>query len=370
MILKYLSPSDIVRFLRVNKRALLYADEFCRQNPYYFYNCVGTSDSIHDKRELVITLAARFSKSDYYELDSRWQIVSELGIIARLLPLINDNCTIEKTLNPRAPLESVDHRFGFHEVTLRIPDDIETVEMFSITLSGQRYVCGIGLRSKTTYSFYGNKTQFLYESNFPVAEMDTIGFAVDGLGVRSIQWGVSQELLRPLGSFECWEGFSRKQRRQEIRIVSDALKFRHIGWSQDYLPSFPETLLMKGGHASISDRGTVSEEHYVQDNPRRETDLVTKFGNFAVEALWFEKGLQSISTYSIGGLGHISGFKTSYGRQSESPRPGSYYTVRNLQPPPEHYITGLYFRLEATWIESIGLVYAACPDELNKGKLK
>ncbi|KAL4927743.1 uncharacterized protein BDV17DRAFT_116734 [Aspergillus undulatus] len=361
---------------------------------------------------MAITLATRFSRSNYYELDLRWQIVSKLATIAGLLPLINNNCTIEKTLNPRAPLKFLDHRFGFHEVTLQIPDDIETVEICSIMLSSQYYVCGIGFRSKTTYSFHGNKTQLLYKSSFPVAEMDTISFAVDGLGIRSIQWGVSQGVPKAPGSIGYWEGFSLKQRRQEIRIVSDALKFRYIGWSQDYLPSFSETLLMRGGHASLSGRGTISEEHYMQQNPRQETDLVTEFGNFAVEALWFEQGLQSISTYSIGGLSHISGvsitilsgtyyigycdsepqtmaldapseilteidiytsrvqslamvFKTSYGRQSESPQPGSYLTVRNLQPPPEHYITGLYFQIEGTWIESVGLIYAACPSEIR-----
>lgn len=218
MILGYLSPSDVIQFFCVGERALLYADEFCRRNPYHFYRCSDADGYIVDKRKLVISLAIEFSNSNYRQLDMRWEIVSKVANRAGLLLLVDKDCTAEKTLDPKAPLNFLSHRFGFHEVILQIPDDVETVEIFSVQLDSGNYVCGIGFQSKKTYSFCGKKTQLLRRVGFPVAAIDTIRFAVDELGIRSLTWGSSQGLLEDPG---CWEGFSLKQSRREIRIVHD-----------------------------------------------------------------------------------------------------------------------------------------------------
>lgn len=229
MILGYLSPSDVIQFLRVSKHTLLYADEFCRQNPYHFYRCSDVDDYIVDKRKLIISLATKFSNSNYRQLDMRWEIMSKIANCSRLLPLIDKECTAEKTFDPKAPLHFLNHRFGFYEVILQIPGDVETVEIFSVQLDSGNYVCGIGFQSKETYSFCGKKTQLLRRVGFPVAAIDTIRFAVDELGIRSLTWGTSQGLLEDPG---CWEGFSLKQSRREIRIVHDV---RGIQCSLEYM---------------------------------------------------------------------------------------------------------------------------------------
>lgn len=63
---------------------------------------------------------------------------------------------------------------------------------------------------------------------------------------------------------------------------------------------------MKGHHVSFSDRGHISAEYYVQADAGLETDLISRSGNFTVEAIWFDQGLRSITVYS-GGPNSISG---------------------------------------------------------------
>ena len=215
MILEYLPPSHVIQFLRVSKGALIYTNKFCAQNPHYFYQC---SDAFNN---VIIALIRRFSSSDYRELDMRWKIVSRIANIAALTPLIPKDSIDTMTLNPRAPLQPISHRFGLHEVIVRIPDHIKAIDVCSIVVEGHYYVCGIGFQSKATYSFYGNRTGLLQRSSFPNTVVDTFGFAVDALGMRCIKWGDFRLSSEGLDSIGCWEGLSLKHKRQEVRIIYD-----------------------------------------------------------------------------------------------------------------------------------------------------
>lgn len=218
MILEYLPPSHVIRFLGVSKQALLYSNEFCARNPHYFYYC---SDDSIDKRYLIIALAMRFSGSNYRELDLRWEVVSRIAKIARLASLIHENYIDTQTLNPRAPLQPFDHRFGLNEAVLQIPDYIDAVDVYSTFIKDHYYVCGIGFQSKKAYSFHGRRTGILQRSDFPDTAIDSIGFEVDALGIRRIKWGYSQGSFGGLANTGCWEGLSIKQKHQKIRIIYD-----------------------------------------------------------------------------------------------------------------------------------------------------
>ncbi|KAL4927739.1 F-box protein [Aspergillus undulatus] len=406
MILGCLTPWDVIQFLLTSKQALLYATAFCRQNPHYFYRCSDTVGNENDERKLVIALAAKFSIAGHHELETRWEMVSKIARIAALVPYLGQDCAAERTLDPRAPLQLLDHHFGLREATLQIPDHVKAIDVNSIMLNGRRYVCGIGFQDGTANCFFGNKTGLLYKQCLTTA-MNTIKFAVDALGVRFLEWGTDKGLSKA-GTSAWWEGFTQKQGCQKIKIVYDALKFRHVSWCLDSPCSFAETLLIRGEHIPVLGCGYISKEYYIQQHPVREAELIAKFGNFTTEALWFGQDLERISIYSSEGLKGIFGvsiqrssmtysvgtcrielksmtlsvpaevlteidvwtsdvgpldiaLKTSYNRQLHCSQPGTYATMRSLQPPSGYYIGGLFFRFGAIYIESVGIICAALP---------
>ncbi|KAL4935986.1 hypothetical protein BDV06DRAFT_116155 [Aspergillus oleicola] len=405
MILECLPPSHVIKFLLASKKVILYADEFCKRHPYYFYHCSDTVSNFSDKRKLIIALAMKFSISNYHVLDMRWQIVSKIAHIATLIPFIKQGGTPEKTLDPRAPLQFLNHHFGLHEAILQVPDDVKVVDVSSIILNSRYYVCGIGFRGETTYSFFGNKTRLVHTSSLDTT-VNTIRFAVDALGIRSLKWGICPGIPEDLGSSDWWEGFSRRQDTRKIKVICDDLKLRHVSWYLDRPCSFTETLLMRGGHVSAPSYRHISQKHYIQQHPSREADLIARFGNFTTESLLFDRDLQSITIYFSEGLTGIIGIsiqrssrsysvgtrgnqsktltlrapdevltevnvltstiepldialKTSYGRQLQFSQSGTYAIMSSLQPPAGHYIGGLFFRFGGIYIESLGMICAA-----------
>lgn len=233
MILEYLPPSAVLQFFLVSKRALLYADMFCAQNPHYFYRCCDPCDDTIDKRHLMIALAAKLSYSKYRELDMRWEVVSRIAHIAGLISLVPEDPTHTHTSNPRAPLQPVGHQFGLCEIILRVPDHVEAIDVWAMNLEGRHYVCGLGIQSISKYSVYGNKTGLLHRTNFPNGLIDSIGFATDALGIRCIQWSGSRN--GGLDGAECWEGLSLKRESQEIRIIHDVSILEILVVRQTYL---------------------------------------------------------------------------------------------------------------------------------------
>jgi hypothetical protein len=58
---------------------------------------------------------------------------------------------------------------------------------------------------------------------------------------------------------------------------------------------FDECILMRYKHASC--HVSLSEKDFVPTNLEQETELVARFGNFAVEAVWLDEALHGISMY-------------------------------------------------------------------------
>ena len=202
IVLEYLSPSDLVRFFRTSKEALSHANLFCRTNPFHFYRCsTNTTGTEEDKRILMIA----FSTWDRLcELDRRWEIVQRIAGNARLIPLLDGKSLPVPTFDPRAPLQTVSHRFGLCQDFLDIPDHAEVIEVSSIGLKGKRYVCGIGFVSGDSRVFCGNRTEHISMVNVSSPTIDTIELAVDALGVRSIKYGNSPWLFGDPSLICCW----------------------------------------------------------------------------------------------------------------------------------------------------------------------
>lgn len=322
MILEYLSPSDLVRFFRMSKWALSYANLFCRLNPLHFYRCnITATDTEKDKRILMIALSTwdRFA-----ELDVKWQIVKKAAELAELLSFVNKNSFSAQKSSLQVSLEPVNHRFGLCEDSFVIPLHGKTLTACSIQLQGKHYVCGIGFDTEQSTLFFGHETENFHTINISSTTTETIGIAVDALGVRSIKYGTSSWLFGDPRSICCWEGLSVRRGQRKIRVIHDVstsssihevysqklqgLKLRYLSWDQDTPPLFEETLLMKNKHPSLSSHGFVAEEYYVRQYPDQESELMEKFGKIPVEAVWFDQNLQAIKMYaSDDGLRGICG---------------------------------------------------------------
>lgn len=223
MILEYLSPSDLIRFFRTNKRALFYANIFYRLNSLHFYRCgINITDVGNDIRILMISLS---TWHHFPELDARWQIVSKAAELAKLLLFVNESSQVVQTFNPRAPLQPIDHQFGLCEDFLKIPLTVKTIEICSIYLNGKHYACGIGFNTEKSRFFIGHETGRFHIINIG-ATTETIGLAMDALGVRSIKYGNSQWLFGDPRSIDCWEGLSIGQENRKIRIIHDVSTIR------------------------------------------------------------------------------------------------------------------------------------------------
>lgn len=437
MILEFLSPSDLIRFFCINKWALSYASLFCRLNPLHFYRCnLNIASSGEDKRILMLALS---TWSRISELDTRWQVVRKAADLAKLLPFVDQNIP-SQTLDPRAPLQLANHRLGLHEDFLDIPLDAKSIEVCSIQLEGNRYICGIGFNIGRSKSFCGHKTKNIHIINIDSIKTEMIGIAVDALGVRNIKYGTLW-LFDDSGSICCWQGPSVGRGHRKIRIIRDvsrvmacfvysdysqrlqALKFRYLSWNRE-VPLFEETILMKKKHPSLSDHEFIAEDYYVQQHPEQEKELVDKFGNIPVQAMWFDQDIQTIKLYTGDGFRGITGlsiqtasqvcfigschtdprtltlythevlseidvrtsrsfplaltvsvvdlvaentilifqkFRTSYDRELSSEPYGLsnseiQHTIKTLRPPAGSHMRGLYFRIEGSTIDSIGII--------------
>ncbi|KAL5357282.1 hypothetical protein BJX96DRAFT_10566 [Aspergillus floccosus] len=233
MILAYLSPSDAIQLFLASKHLLLYADVFCDREPHYFYRFSGQDEDESDKRRLILAIAAKLPRPRHRELDLRWEIISKIAEIARVMPILYTSPIVVRSLDPIAPLQSLNHGYGLREIIVQLPEQIEAIDVSTMALDDRHYVCGIGLRNGTTYSFYGHKTEHLQTTRFSAVQENTMVFVQDELGTRSLRWGTCQSLQENLYDHKWWEACSMKQNLQEIRIVHDALKFRQIDWRCD-----------------------------------------------------------------------------------------------------------------------------------------
>ncbi|KAI1950604.1 hypothetical protein LOZ57_002167 [Ophidiomyces ophidiicola] len=295
LILEYLAPSDLIRFFCTSKWALSFVDLFCRSNPFHFYRCdLNVAGDMGDKRILIIALS---TWPQFPELDTRWQVVREAAELAKLVPFMDQKGTAAQTFDPRAPLQLFNHNFGLYEDILDIPLNAKSITIYRIRLRGRHYVCGIGFDTGQSSLFIGNITTNFYTKTVPSTAAETIGIAVDALGLRSINYGACQPCFGNLESIDYWEGLS-------------ALKFRDLSWHHK-TPLFEETILMKNRHPSLSGHGFISKEYYVQQHPEQERQLVNKFGKLPVETMRFDEDLKTIKIYTGDGFGGITGLCNS-----------------------------------------------------------
>ncbi|PTU22461.1 hypothetical protein P175DRAFT_0542312 [Aspergillus ochraceoroseus IBT 24754] len=148
-----------------------------------------------------------------------------------------------------------------------IPDTAERLIVCSILLNNVHYICGIGFIACGSESFIGNKTESLHIIDICHYPTDAIWLVEDALGVRSMKYGSSPWLFGDPKYIRCWEGLSLRQGPRSLRIIRDALKFRHLGWLHQSNPTFEETILVRNEHPSRSGQRFLKEELYVQQSP-------------------------------------------------------------------------------------------------------
>ena len=223
MILAALPPSSLVSFFRSSTQCLSYAFDFCRQNRLHFYHCTESNDNIDPSA--LHALFCKITPAQYAGLDKRWEVVTRVaGItadIARHLSTTTSACSSMPTLKPNAPLQDVSHKFGLEELTIDVADDLKTIEVHMIALQGNRYVCGFGFESDDSHLLIGNESSLVEKIDVSSIEINSLGFIVDFLGVRSLRFGDSSWSFGDPESIRCWEGFNRRRGAERIRVARD-----------------------------------------------------------------------------------------------------------------------------------------------------
>ncbi|XRM38466.1 hypothetical protein ABZX51_001881 [Aspergillus tubingensis] len=357
MILEYLSPTDLVRLFCTSKIALDYGVSFMRTKSDQFYRCI---------------------------------------------PADNEEST-PPTVEIWATKTLVNHAYGLWNSFADLPTDLEVIMVYGIRIKDHVYVCGIDFLTRSTHQHVGHHSKLVSRVEILSTQVDVVCFLEDAFGIRSLKFGHSAWSFEEPKSDQCWEGFSIRRREGRLRIVRDAVKFRHIGWCFDTTPSFEETLLVRNSNAFW--KSHIDENYYFPLYPYREEQLVSEIGNFTVEALWVTEDLSGVTIYSepdwISGVAiHDSSgtsivgddegeedylpihgpdeflagvvvrmhpffefpllkLKTNWGRQCSSLSTVSEeeYSSRNIETPENCYIKGFYFRLELFSIRSIGVIY-------------
>ncbi|PYH70074.1 uncharacterized protein BO88DRAFT_425013 [Aspergillus vadensis CBS 113365] len=341
MILDYLPPTDLIRVFCSSKIALDYGASFMRREPKQFYRCLPADDE------------------------------GNLAIDS-----------MSPTVDVCAPTKSNNHAYGFRDSFAILPIDLQAITVYGVRMEGHIYVCGIDLRTRSTNQRIGTHSE-LVSQLYPIHDqIDVICFLLDAVGIRSLKFGRSEWSFGDPKRDQCWEGLSIRRGEGRLKVVRDALKFRHIGWCSDTTVSFPETLLMQKSHAFWN--GHIDETHYIAGDPQDEKDMVSNIGNFTVEALWLTENLSGVTFYSASGgiqgitIHYSSGGTSTAGQTNDRHEVLAKVVVRvlpqfrfpflkvnaeevysslSLKPPKNCYIKGFYFRIVDPWIESIGIIY-------------
>jgi len=170
---------------------------------------------------LVLDLYSRASQTHYVGLDKRWELVSTVTHLARYLSTFQKKCETVPTFDMRAPLRPINHPFGLHEIIAEIPDDTTEIEVHSIVLHENLYVCGLGFSHGLARLFVGNQSKTVNKVGVSHTDFDVVGFIVDALGIRTLRFGDSPWFCGGPESLKCWEGITRRRGATKIRIVLD-----------------------------------------------------------------------------------------------------------------------------------------------------
>ncbi|OJJ72419.1 hypothetical protein ASPBRDRAFT_64824, partial [Aspergillus brasiliensis CBS 101740] len=265
MILSYLSPTDLVRLFCTSKIALDYGESFMCRKSRQFHRCVLLPDDEGiSKRRLLLVLSLNFLESQSAGLDLRWEVVSRITRLSKYM----FNIAIDSrspTMNASAPMKPVNHAYGLWNSFADLPIDLQAITVYGVRIEGHIYVCGLDFLTRSTHQRVGVHSKLVSRFDVLHDQVDVIFFLVDALGIRNLKLGRS------------------------------GIKFRHIRWHSDTIPSFGETLLMQNGHAFW--KGHVDENHYISRDPEMEELTLSHSGGFTVETLWITENLSGVTFY-------------------------------------------------------------------------
>ncbi|KAL1959282.1 hypothetical protein VTO42DRAFT_2469 [Malbranchea cinnamomea] len=245
-ILFYLPPRTLINFFRASPETYTYVELFCKVFPWRFFPSLADIKSVvHSAPTLVSYIHYKWSDRQYAALEKRWNMVADTAELAQYVSQLPEVAPDYATV--RISRKTSDHpaTFGFHEIIDELPEKIPSVQVYARMLSGRYYVCGIKWRSTA----HGDKLMGDDQSHartelfLPDGRCDIIRFIRDFLGIRSVGFGGSAWAFGGLEELGEWEGLSLRS-NPRIHIVTDGLKFRHIGWHMSGGLPLSESLVM------------------------------------------------------------------------------------------------------------------------------
>lgn len=220
MILDYLPPTDLIRLFCASKIALNYGDSVMRTKPRQFYRCIPADNEGISKRRLLLVLSLRFPKSRNEGLDLRWEVVSRIGVLSKLIRYIATEST-PPTVEIRATKTLVNHAYGLWISFADLPTDLKVITVYGIRIKEHVYVCGIDFLTRSTHQHVGHHSKLVSRVEILSTLVDVVCFLADAFGIRSLKFGHSAWSFEEPKRYQCWEGFSIRRREGRLRIVRD-----------------------------------------------------------------------------------------------------------------------------------------------------
>lgn len=220
MILEYLSPTDLLRLFCTSKIALDYGDSVMRTKPRQFYRCIPADNEGISKRRLLLVLSLRFPKSRNEGLDMRWEVVSRIRVLSKLIRYIATEST-PPTVEIWATKKLVNHAYGLWNSFADLTTDLEVITVYGIRIKDHVYVCGIDFLTRSTHQHIGHHSKLVSRVETLSTQVYLVYFLEDAFGIRGLKFGCSAWSFEEPKSDQCWEGFSRRRREGRLRIVRD-----------------------------------------------------------------------------------------------------------------------------------------------------
>ncbi|KAI2090778.1 hypothetical protein LOZ36_001259 [Ophidiomyces ophidiicola] len=381
MILDLVSSETLVNIFCSSSDMMTLALLYCKCHPYHFYRFIGPLSSQEDVSNVVHAIFYGFSEQKYLALDFRWRLLRIMKLHAYNIANISSSYTphhsTELQLSPLISLRL------YQTFQVSIPKYVTTLEVFTIPVNSQHYVCGIGWMIDSQLVLHGRYSN--KQSHLSYHSGNTLYFIENPLGIKAVKFGNTTWVDRTSELKSEWEGCSLADGSSELLITADCLKFRSIRWLKSAV-SFEETL-----------------------DYESEATLIQQFGNFATESVIFKPDLRGITMYYdcvLSGIVGIClhsttetdcigydtglakffpihgpnefitdiqirfcssllktltiGVRTNWNRYcffGSSPSPHLEYETRIFRAPNMHFICGVYFRVERhSYIRSLGVI--------------
>lgn len=219
-ILSYLDSRALLSYFSSSRSALLSAEKFPSWQPLYLY----TKAFMHKTKvqDIVVSAYYEFDDSNYIEFESLLLWVQDMDCLARTLRvrLLLNSKTLHvlstKSLVEPSPL-------GHRRLTIRISSTVVGFKVYTILVRGKNYVSGLQGIPYASCKPIGDCRGSSYDIYFNPNNIDSLGFIVDALGIRSLRLGDSEWSSGTPFKLNCFEGLSIANTKgdKELIVLAD-----------------------------------------------------------------------------------------------------------------------------------------------------